>query len=121
MATILVADDDLALRQTMRAVLRKAGYSVLLAQDGIEAVELFERHADDVSLVVLDLVMPRMGGREARERITATRPATRFLFISGSRGTGGSSTFIEEERLSFLPKPFDAQLLLGHVHSVLAQ
>ncbi len=81
--TILVAEDDAAIREIMESVLRKFGYEVLLACNGAEAVEKFKTNQGRIALTVMDMVMPGMGGKEAYEEIRKLRDTAKVLFISG--------------------------------------
>lgn len=81
--TVLVAEDEDTVRALLAEVLRDAGYHVLQARDGQEAVELFDAHAAEISLVVLDAIMPRLDGQAAYEHIAAQAPQMRFLLSSG--------------------------------------
>jgi two-component system, cell cycle sensor histidine kinase and response regulator CckA len=81
--TILIAEDEETLRNLAATILRRAGYSVLLAANGEEAIEIFTNDCRAIDLVILDLIMPRMGGREAFERMRALCPELRVLFVTG--------------------------------------
>ena len=81
--TILLAEDNEDVRNLAERVLQKGGYTVLVAADGDQAVEVFKENASDVDLVMLDLVMPRLGGREASEQIKQVKNGVRILFASG--------------------------------------
>jgi PAS domain S-box-containing protein len=81
-ATILVAEDEDAVRHIARRVLEKEGFHVLTASDGVEAVEVSE-HADHIDLLLTDVVMPRMGGRELAERCVRSHPGCRVVFMTG--------------------------------------
>ncbi len=81
--TILIAEDDDGLRALAAKILRREGYAVLAVRDGQEAVEVFERERNSVRLIVLDDVMPRMGGRAAFEKIRAMRPDLPIILCSG--------------------------------------
>ncbi len=116
--TILLAEDDAGVRTLAERVLRDAGYTVLVAKDGEEAVDLFGQHADQVRLCLFDLVMPRKSGRQAYGEIAARHPGAPVLFASGwspdassSAGPPAGSDFIE--------KPYTAAELLRHVRSLL--
>ncbi|MCC6143502.1 MAG: PAS domain S-box protein [Candidatus Hydrogenedentes bacterium] len=80
---ILLAEDEAMVRRLARLLLEKAGYTVVEAKDGAEAVAIFEAHAAEFELGMLDLVMPVMGGLEASERMRAIRPDFRIVFASG--------------------------------------
>jgi PAS domain S-box-containing protein len=81
--TILLADDEPSVRRALRATLQRAGYTVVEAVDGEDAVQKFQAHREDVALCLLDVIMPRMNGREAWHAIVAAKPGTRVLFASG--------------------------------------
>jgi CheY-like chemotaxis protein len=84
--TILVAEDEEAVRRVVRSTLARAGYQVVEAVNGEEAIDQFSAHADQVGLCLLDLVMPRKNGREALEGIRALRPGVPVLLMSGYTG-----------------------------------
>ena len=81
--TILVAEDEASLRDLASTVLERLGYTVILAEDGLEAVNLFKAYQSRIDLVILDLVMPRFSGRDALDRMRAIRPDLRALFVTG--------------------------------------
>ena len=115
---VLVVEDETSVRELTVRVLQRAGYRVLTAADGQDAVM---RHAVEprIDLVVLDVVMPRLGGRDAARRIRARVPGTRILFVSGyaPEATGGDAD--EAMGVDFLLKPFDAATLLARVRALL--
>jgi nitrogen-specific signal transduction histidine kinase len=94
--TILVAEDEEALRGLARTILEQLGYTVLLASDGAEAVEVFEANREAVSLLVLDIVMPRMGGREAYESILKSGSNVPALFMTGYSAQIVQSQFVAQ-------------------------
>jgi two-component system, cell cycle sensor histidine kinase and response regulator CckA len=114
---VLLAEDDAQLRSTVHRVLTAAGYTVVPARDGTEAVQLATDAAFD--LVLLDAIMPGLNGREAFERIRLARPATRFLFASGYAADLLPAEFLKQHGLTLLPKPFDPDTLLRAVRQVL--
>jgi two-component system cell cycle sensor histidine kinase/response regulator CckA len=81
--TILVAEDEEILRNLAATILRRAGYTVLLAANGEEAIEIFTKDCTAIDLVILDLIMPRIGGLEAFERMRSQCPDLRALFVTG--------------------------------------
>ena len=81
--TILVADDERVFRPLIERILKEAGFDVLTAKDGYEAVELFQAYADEIACVLLDLTMPKMNGDEAFEAIRRIRPDARVILSSG--------------------------------------
>jgi len=114
--TVLVIEDESHVRKLVCRTLVRAGYEVLEAADGVDGVALFEAHADEIDLVIVDAIMPRMDGREATKRILALRPDTRLLFSTGYHA-GGFGDLVDQHRL--LSKPYTPRVLLDTVTQVL--
>ena len=117
--TILIADDDSAIRKLTARVLTKAGYEVYAAADGQEAVRMFEEHADEISLALLDVSMPQMGGREAFQRISALRPGIPVVYCTGYDTAAGEDGVETEQDRRVLQKPFSPADLLRTVQEIL--
>ncbi len=81
--TILVADDDLQLLQVQKDIIESFGYNVLVAEDGLKAVAAFEKHANEICVVILDLVMPGLTGMKAAVKILTIRPDTKIILLTG--------------------------------------
>ena len=111
-ATILFAEDDDMVRNLTERFLRNAGYSVLLAKDGAEAVALFEDNASRISMVLLDVVMPRMGGFDAYQRISARDATMPVIFASGFSGYETPANLELVAGVNFLQKPYDRKDLI---------
>ena len=116
---VLVADDEPAVLEFVRDVLRSAGADVLTARDGVECVEQFAAHADEIALVILDLTMPRMSGEEAMRALRHLRPDVRVLLSSGYNEHEANARFAAEGVAGFLQKPYRARHLLSQVRSLL--
>jgi CheY-like chemotaxis protein len=116
---VLVAEDEDAVRAVTRRVLEDAGYTVLAASNGVEALEVSEAHAGPIHLVVTDVVMAKMGGPALAARLAHARPATRVLFISGHTDGSLGSQGVLDEGTNFLAKPFTPASLTSRVRSVL--
>jgi CheY-like chemotaxis protein len=114
--TVLVVDDEAMIRTLARVVLERAGFRVLLAQDGADAVDLFSRERDAVDLIVMDMTMPRMSGREAYRQISRIAPGIRILFSSGYSAEDASDL---EGSLGLLTKPYRPGELLTAVREAL--
>jgi two-component system cell cycle sensor histidine kinase/response regulator CckA len=103
---ILVVEDEVEIRQNLCQCLQQFGYQVVQAADGFEAVEVFEDEHGKVDLVVTDLVMPRMGGRELWTKLTRLNPDVNFLFMSGYTQDNALRREMISRQNSFLTKPF---------------
>lgn len=115
--TILVAEDDTSVRTLVKEVLESFGYSVIEAVNGEEAVRLFVERKAEINLVMLDVIMPKMSGRQACDKIQQVDPEIKCLFTSGY----AVDIFAEEERKlpNFLPKPVVPIRLLLKIREIL--
>ena len=118
--TILVAEDEELVRTLTVRVLEGAGYRVLVACDGNEAIELFERHSEEISLSVLDVVMPGKSGRAVFDYIKAIKPEAAVLFITGYSSEILRSESVLEEECEVLRKPYSTMDLLRKVRQQLS-
>lgn len=117
--TVLLAEDEDAVRRLARRVLEREGFSVLEARDGQEALELVTAPGRRIDLVLSDVVMPRMGGRELVERCLAHFPGCRALLMSGYTDDEVVRREVLESRAAFLPKPFTPDALVQKVRETL--
>ncbi len=117
--TILVAEDDEAVLKLCSHFLRSAGYTVLTAKDGQEAVRVFEDHADDIDLALFDVVMPKLGGEEAMARILKQRPGMRHLYASGYSENAVHTSFVQKRGVQLIGKPYQPETLLRAVREAL--
>lgn len=116
--TILLAEDEESLRALAERILTAFGYTVLVARDGEEAVEVLDRNVN-VDLAVLDVVMPRKGGKEAYEEMRRKNPNLKVLFMSGYSVDAGHESFVLTPGTPFLPKPYTPSLLARKVREAL--
>ena len=118
--TVLVAEDEATLRRLANRVLTGLGYRVILAEDGQQAVELFERAANEIDLVILDLIMPRMGGREAYERIRALDGrGCPVIFMTGYVPEILKNELAGSQSAELIEKPYELDELCRKVRRVL--
>jgi CheY-like chemotaxis protein len=117
--TVLVAEDEIIVRNLDKRILERHGYTVLLANDGEEAVRLFEEKKDAIDLAFLDLVMPKLGGIEASLKMRQIKPSLKLLFASGYSVAALHSTFHGHEGLTILGKPYNPDDLLRKLREVL--
>ncbi|MBE0586381.1 MAG: PAS domain S-box protein [Desulfofustis sp.] len=119
--TILVAEDEEMVLKLTATILEGAGYRVLVGHDGEEAVQQFKTHADEIDMVLLDVVMPKLGGFSAYEQIKEIRPKVRAIFTSGYSVNAIHADYVLYDGLHLLQKPCGRDDLLRKVRSVLDQ
>lgn len=117
--TILIAEDNEGVRDLMRTILTKAGYTVIEAEDGEEAVRKYRAHDNMIDLIILDSVMPKKNGREVYEEIRGYNPGIRTIFTSGYTRDVILDKGIEEKEVEFISKPLTPNDLLKKVREVL--
>jgi CheY-like chemotaxis protein len=118
-ATVLLAEDEEGLRTVMTEVLTVAGYTVLAAANGEEALSLAEAHDGAIDLLLTDLHMPRMGGRQLALRLGLRVPGLRVLYISSMVNAELAAKAVTEPHEEFLPKPVAPDVLVSTVHELL--
>ena len=118
--TILLVEDDPGVRRLGERILAAAGYTVLTAADGAAALGVLAAHPGSVELVVTDVIMPMMGGRELARRVAEARPETRVLFTSGYPGDILTDEGTLPAGAPFIGKPYAADELVATVREVLA-
>ncbi len=117
--TILLVEDEEAVRRMVGKILRHNGYTVLEAQDGNEALQICGQHQGSIHLMVTDVVMPQMSGRELAEHLTLLRPGMRVLYMSGYPDNAIVHHGVLKPGTAFLQKPFNLSALENKVREVL--
>ena len=117
--TVLVVEDENALRHVAKRILESAGYTVLVAANGGEALLLAERHDGPVDLILTDVVMPGMNGRELAARLAAIRPRMKVLYTSGYTDDAIVQHGVLDPEMRFISKPYKIEELARKIRDVL--
>ena len=119
--TVLVVEDQEAVRELTKTVLEAYGYQVLEAVNGAEALACVEQHSDEIHLLLTDVIMPGMNGMDLSKRLRALRPKLKVLFTSGYPSEVIARRGVVERDVAYLPKPFNPETLVAKVRSVLGE
>ena len=119
--TIMLVEDEEMLRELGVMMLEGDGYRVLAAKDGIEAVEMFEVHADEIGLVVCDLGLPRLGGRDVFLRMKEIKPSVRAIVASGYFEPNLRTEILRAGVLDTVQKPYDFREMIEKIRSIVGQ
>lgn len=117
--TVLLVEDEPAVRSLVRRVLLKNGYRVIDASNGIEALRVASRYEAPIHLLITDVVMPEMGGRDLAERLGPQRPEMKILYMSGYAEDAIVVNHVLQPGFAFLPKPFAPDILAAKVRETL--
>ncbi len=117
--TLLVVDDEALVLDVAANMLEKLGYTALKAQNGSEAVDIFKAHKDEIKMVVLDIIMPDMGGSEVYDKIKMINPDVKVLLASGYSVDGQAIELLERGCDGFMQKPFTMEELSGKIEQIL--
>jgi DNA-binding NtrC family response regulator len=116
---ILIVDDEESIRALAQEILESYGYRVLTAEHGEKAIELYGAHDGDIDLVILDMIMPKMGGHETFLKLKELNPGVTALLSTGYSQNGKAQEILDSGVKGFLQKPYQANVLLSSVRSVL--
>ena len=117
--TVLVVEDEERVRELVKEVLTKQGYTVLTAGDGTEGLEVSEHAAGIIDLLLADVVMPTMSGRELARNLTQNRPSMKVLYMSGYTDNAIMHKGVLETGTKFIQKPFTPDAIARIVREVL--
>ena len=117
--TVLVCEDEESVRELAAQMLERCGYTVLLAEDGADALRVAQEHDGPIHALVTDVVMPDMNGRQLAEALIPQRPEMRVLYVSGYTSDIIAHHGVLDEGVEFLEKPYSFRGLLGRVRQVL--
>ncbi len=117
---VLVAEDEPALVEIFRRALEREGYTVLTAENGRDALGILDEKGSEIDLLLSDIVMPGMGGRELVWLIRERYPHIKVILASGYTDAGGALQMMEDHGVVFVAKPVDLQILVRMVGEVLS-
>jgi polar amino acid transport system substrate-binding protein len=117
--TILVAEDEPAVRTLVAEVLTSVGYQVIVAEDGVDAIEKFKQYQDEIGLVLMDMIMPRKSGWEAYEDIQRIEPGIKVIFTSGYTADFIENRGVSDEGIDLIMKPVKPNELLIKIREAL--
>ncbi len=117
--TILLVDDEESIRALGKRILEKSGYTVITAADGREALNVYESEKDKISLVILDLMMPVMGGKQCLEEILKIEPQVKIIIASGFAASGQTKEVLDSGAKASVRKPYEMKQMLQTVRKVL--
>jgi two-component system, cell cycle sensor histidine kinase and response regulator CckA len=118
METILLVEDEAGLRDLLRKILRRQGYTVIEACDGAAAERLFETHANSIDLLLTDVVMPNMGGIELSQKLLAIRPGVKIVYMTGYAQNDALTNAVDRGA-ELIQKPFTPQALSKKIRKAL--
>jgi CheY-like chemotaxis protein len=117
--TILLVDDEKEVLDVGGKILKEMGYRVFLARSGNEAVKIYRKQRDEISLVILDMIMPEMGGGETYDKMKEDNPKVKVLLSSGYSIDGQAAEILERGCNGFIQKPFTVKELSREVREIL--
>jgi CheY-like chemotaxis protein len=118
--TILVVDDETIVRQLAKAILERQGYTVLMADGGHEALQLYQQQGDRIDLVILDLTMPKMSGRVCYQELRKLNPNVKVMLSSGYSADETVQALLDEGAIGFVQKPYRVEDMARAVREVLS-
>jgi PAS domain S-box-containing protein len=119
--TVLVVEDETAVRELTVRILQQLGYTILTASSGAEALEISQTHGGHIDLLLTDVVMPNMSGRQLADHLLSSRPKTKVLFLSGYTENTVVHHGVLDPGVDFLPKPFSRENLSKKLRDVLGK
>ncbi len=117
--TLLIVENEAAIRNLLQMALRKSGYNVLAAESGREALDLVRNHSGPIHLLITDVMMPDIDGPELVRRLSTLRPETRTLFMSGYMDDALGEQGVLPANVNFIQKPFSPRTIAQKVREIL--
>jgi two-component system cell cycle sensor histidine kinase/response regulator CckA len=119
--TILVAEDNPQVRGMIARALEESGYNVIAAKDGSDAIAFYEKEGSNIDLVILDMLMPHVGGRDCFYRLKEIDPQATILLMTGFTANGSMEDFLEEGAAGVITKPFELQHFTTAIQRALSE
>lgn len=113
-------DDEDIIRNLAKNILVREGFEVILAESGQKACDIFEKEKDRIDLVVLDMIMPGIDGKETYKRLHMLSPSVRVVFASGYSKDNPSLAIPDGDKTGFVQKPYNIDMLVGEVRRVMS-
>jgi PAS domain S-box-containing protein len=117
--TILLVEDDERVQKVAKKILVSAGYKILVAANGSEALEIYRKRGNEISLVILDLIMPEMGGQQCFNELLKIDPEIKVLIASGYSANGTIRGTVDSGAKGFISKPYDSKQILRKIRDIL--
>jgi len=117
----MLVEDEAQVRDLTQRMLKQLGYSVLTAAKGDEALEISSNHAGEIALLVTDVVMPNMSGKQVADALVLTRPGLKVLFLSGYTDNTVGNHGVLDSNVNFLAKPFSRETLARKIREILSR
>ena len=117
--TILIVDDHETIWDFLIEALQRLGYSVLLAENGLDAIEIYRENPNEINLVLLDMVMPKLGGHQTFYKIKELDPNAKVLLSSGYVSEEEVKDLLEQGAKGFLPKPHRIAVMAAEIRRIL--
>ena len=117
--TLLIVENEAAIRNLLQMALRKSGYTVLAAESGREALDVVNTHTGPIHLLITDVMMPDIDGPELVRRLSAIRPETQTLFMSGYMDDALGEQGVLPSTVNFIQKPFSPRTIAQKVRDIL--
>jgi DNA-binding NtrC family response regulator len=119
--TILVIDDEDIIRNLLETILTKLGYNVLLAKDGLDGIQLYKEHSNKIDLVLLDMIMPRMNGKDCFYKLKTLNENAKVIIVSGYTDEANIEKLKDDGLIDYIKKPFKKSELSQKLSSALSE
>lgn len=119
--TVLIVEDEEMLLELLKAVLEEHGYRVLTAKDGLEAIDVFSSHKDEITLVISDMGLPKLGGWDAFQKMREIRGDAKVILASGYFDYNLKAEMVKAGAFDFIQKPYDVNALIKTIQKLISE